>query len=161
MSKLKFSGNIEIEIGKYNLEKKDVESIFIPEVCEIISILHEKYKNRRDQLLASRKRRQAHYDQGKYPEYPPKDSEISRGDWCVGNIPNNLLVRKVEVCVPTSSKEEMVKHYDEAWGASSVIFDLEDTMVSRVDTMINAHKNIVEVAKERPEIFLHQHLHQW
>ena len=110
MSKIKFSGNIEIEIEKFNVSKEDVESIFIPEVCEVIQVLHEKFKNRRDQLLASRKRRQDHYDQGKYPEYPPKDSEVSTGDWVVGNIPNNLLKRKVEICVPTNSLEIMKKH---------------------------------------------------
>ena len=47
----------------------------------------------------------------------------------------------------------MKKHFVENWGASSVVFDLEDTMVSRVDTMINAHKNIVEISKSMPEIF--------
>jgi malate synthase len=130
-----------------------VESIFIPEVCEVIAILHDKFKNRRDQLLASRKRRQTHYDQGKYPEYPPKDSEISTSDWSVGGIPNNLLKRKVEICVPTNCIDEMKKNYVNDWGASSVIFDLEDSMVSRVDTMINAHNNIVSISKEMPEIF--------
>ena len=153
MSKLKFSGNIEIELNKFNVSKEDVESIFIPEVCEVIQSLHEKFKNRRDQLLASRKRRQSHYDQGKYPEYPPKDSEIATSDWVVGNVPVNLLKRKVEICIPTNSLDEMKKPYIDDWGASSVVFDLEDTMVSRVDTMINAHKNIVSISKNMPEIF--------
>ncbi len=153
MSKVKFSGNIEIEIAKFGVNKKDVESIFIPEVCELISILHSKFMNRRDQLLSSRKRRQEHFDQGKYPEYPPKDSDISLGDWQVGNIPNNLLKRKVEICVPTDSYEDMFDNYKSDWGASSVVFDLEDTMVSRVDTMINAHNNIVRIASEEPHIF--------
>jgi malate synthase len=153
MSKVKFSGNIEIELDKFKVDKNDVESIFIPEVCEVIQILHTKFKNRRDQLLASRKRRQSHYDQGKYPEYPPKDSEISTSNWVVGSIPNNLLKRKVEICVPTNSLEIMKKNYVEDWGASSVVFDLEDSMVSRVDTMIQAHKNIVDITKNMPEIF--------
>ena len=100
MSKVKFSGNIEIEIEKFGVDKKDVESIFIPEVCELISILHGKFMNRRDQLLSSRKRRQEHFDQGKYPEYPPKDSDISVSDWKVGNIPNNLLKGKSKFVSP-------------------------------------------------------------
>ena len=58
-----------------------------------------------------------------------------------------ILKRKVEICVPTNSLDEMKKPYLDDWGASSVVFDLEDTMVSRVDTMINAHKNIVSISK--------------
>jgi malate synthase len=153
MSKITFSGNLEIEIDKFNLPKETVQSIFIPEVCEIICLLHEKFKNRRDQLLSSRKRRQDHFDQGKYPEYPPKDSDISVGNWQVSSIPNNLLKRSVEVCVPTNSYDEMIQHYNENWGVSSVVFDLEDTMVSRVDTMVNAHQNIVDIATREPRIF--------
>ena len=116
MSKITFSGNLEIEIDKFNLPKETIQSIFIPEVCEVISLLHEKFKNRRDQLLSSRKRRQEHFDQGKYPEYPPKDSKISTSDWEVSTIPSNLLKRRVEICVPTDSYEEMIRHYDESWG---------------------------------------------
>ena len=95
MAKLSFSGNIEIEVDKFGVSKEDVESVFIPLMfVRLYKILHDKFKNRRDQLLASRKRRQSHYDQGKYPEYPPKDSEISVEDWVVGNSLKIYLKKK-------------------------------------------------------------------
>ena len=43
--------------------------IFTPEALKLIINLNEKLRNRRDQLLATRLRKQEHYDQGKYPEY--------------------------------------------------------------------------------------------
>ena len=45
MSKINFSGNILIDTGDFNVSKSDVEKIFTPEACELISFLHDKFKN--------------------------------------------------------------------------------------------------------------------
>ena len=122
------------------------------EVINFVQEAHSKLALRHGQLLATRQKKQTHYDQGKYPEYPDKDSEIASGDWNTSQVPENLLDRRVEICVPSTDADEVKKVYEaKESDVSSFIFDFEDTVIPRAESLIEGYRNIYEVINSLQE----------
>ena len=115
-------------------------------IISFVQEAHSALTLRHGQLMANRHKKQSHYDQGKYPEYPDKDTDVSKGEWSVSQVPENLLDRRVELCVPSCDKNEVQKIYDAKESkVSSFIFDFEDTVIPSAEHLIEGYKNLYEV----------------
>lgn len=142
------AGTRKFEIIISNNLKNDLISkeLINDEIISFIEEAHNKLSLRHGQLIATRHKKQNHYDQGKYPEYPDKDSEIASGNWSTSQVPENLLDRRVELCVPSSDFEEVKKvFYAKEHHISSFIFDFEDTVIPSSTSILNGFKNVHEV----------------
>jgi len=136
---------VNISIQNLSGELQSIcNEIFTPATLGLIVCLNKKLMKRRDQLLATRKRKQEHYDQGKYPEYPDKLSDVVVGDWAVSTLPEDLKTRRVEITGPATDKCNIAKmcYGDGDILADVATIDFEDTIVPSFDNIIDGYNNV-------------------
>src|SRR5665213_3010307 len=83
-----------------------------PRTAEILSrvalefraLLHRYFDARRLALLEQRAARQALFDQGALPDFPPETADVRAADWKIAPIPPDLLDRRVEITGPVDRK---------------------------------------------------------
>src|ERR1044072_8548840 len=56
---------------------------------EFLMELHERFNDRRLELLKAREERQVRFDAGELPDFPRETLEIRASDWTVGDIPSD------------------------------------------------------------------------
>ncbi len=97
--------------------------ILTPEALRFVATLAREFEERRQQLLARRKTRQAEIDAGKFPDFLPETADIRRASWTAAPIPADLTDRRVEITGPVDRK--MIIN---ALNSSASVFmaDLED-----------------------------------
>jgi malate synthase len=85
------------------VEGRAVE-ILTPEALAFVADLHRRFDARRRELLAARAARQARFDAGELPDFPPETADVRAADWTVGPIPADLQDRRVEITGPVDRK---------------------------------------------------------
>lgn len=100
------------------------DEILTLEALDFITALHRRFNQRRLDLLARRRDRQADIDQGKLPDFLPETRSIREGDWKIAPVPADLQDRRVEITGPVDRK--MVINALNS-GASTFMADFEDS----------------------------------
>lgn len=100
------------------------DKILTSEALDFIATLHRRFNQRRLDLLARRRDRQADIDQGKLPDFLPETRSIREGDWKIAPVPADLQDRRVEITGPVDRK--MVINALNS-GASTFMADFEDS----------------------------------
>ena len=117
--------------------------ILSPEALRFVGQLASEFEDRRQELLARRKVRQAEIDAGHFPDFLPETAEIRQKEWTVAPIPRDLMDRRVEIAGPVDRK--MVINALNS-GASVFMADFEDanspTWENNVDGQINVRDAI-------------------
>ncbi|CAN7387080.1 malate synthase A [Caulobacter sp. LjRoot300] len=85
------------------VEGRAVE-ILTPEALAFVADLHRRFDARRRELLAARTARQARFDAGELPDFPPETAALRAADWTVAPIPADLQDRRVEITGPVDRK---------------------------------------------------------
>ncbi|RMF59229.1 MAG: malate synthase A, partial [Calditrichaeota bacterium] len=100
------------------------ERVLTFEALEFVVKLHREFNQRRLELLEKRRVRQEEIDSGKLPDFLPETAHI-RNDksWKVGNIPDDLQRRHVEITGPVDRKM-MINALNS--GADVFMADFED-----------------------------------
>jgi len=80
------------------------EELLSPAALNFLVSLHERFAPRVDEILAARRTRQARFDAGELPDFPPETRQVRESDWQVAPIPQDLLDRRVEITGPTDRK---------------------------------------------------------
>ena len=80
------------------------EEILTDGALGFIAELHERFDVRRRELLAARVEWQKRFDSGELPDFPEETRHIRESDWKIGQIPADLLDRRVEITGPTNAK---------------------------------------------------------
>jgi len=70
----------------------------------LLLALHDRYDERRRELLARRQARQAELDAGQLPDFLPETAVIRSSDWRVEPVPADLQDRRVEITGPVDRK---------------------------------------------------------
>lgn len=143
-----------IEIGSnISISKKawdgSGQEIFVPNLVNIISTLHQKFEPRRQELLKARKNRQEKFDAGSLPSYEDKTSEACTGDWKIKNIPQDFMQRRVEITGPVNDPKmviNMLSRNSEGYRADTAMVDFEDSMKPSFDNVIQGIKNVIAAA---------------
>lgn len=123
-----------------------VQELFPPELLSLLTHMHEKFNHRRLQLLLDRKERQARYDQGEVPQFLDKKSEAVTGNWKVGRIPEELLIRRVEITGPVNSAKmviNMLNRTNEGHRADMAMLDFEDSLKPTFKNLLDGYKNVI------------------
>src|SRR5262245_60231114 len=104
-----------------------------------VAELHERFDERRRELLAARVERQKRFDAGELPDFPSETLNIRESDWKVGPIPHDLLDRRVEITGPTNAK--MVVNALNS-GARVFMADFEDATAPAWDELVQGQINL-------------------
>ncbi len=106
---------------------------------EFLSELHERFNERRLKLLEKRKDRQARFDAGELPDFRDDTRNIRESDWTVGQVPRDLLDRRVEITGPTNAKM-LINALNS--GAKVFMADFEDATSPTWDELIQGQVNL-------------------
>ena len=109
-----------IEITEHGLS----DEVFTPEATAFVADLVRTFRDRRIELLRSRRIRQEKFDAGLRPDFLSETAEIRSGTWTVSPPPKDLLDRRVEITGPPERKM-MINALNS--GARVFMADFEDS----------------------------------
>ena len=122
--------------------KEEYKQIITPESMAFVADLHRKFNSTRKELLANRLKVQKEIDSGKMPTFSDKTRVIREDDsWTVGEIPQDLEDRRVEITGPVEIKM-MINALNS--GANVFMADFEDSNSPTWDNNIQGHINLIE-----------------
>ena len=119
--------------------------ILTDEALNFLTALHEEFNETRLNLLGRRVQQQRLFDQGKYPAFPEATRNIRKEDWTAGNIPNDLLDRRVEITGPTDRKM-MINALNS--GAKTFMADLEDSTSPTWQNVMEGQVNLKDAVNK-------------
>ncbi|WP_404461592.1 malate synthase A [Sutcliffiella horikoshii] len=115
------------------------ETVLTQEALSFIEKLHHNFNERRKELLAERKERQARIDRGEQLNFLDSTKAIRTSDWKVNEIPQDLQDRRVEITGPVDRK--MIIHALNS-GAKVFMADFEDASSPTWSNMIEGQINL-------------------
>lgn len=115
------------------------EEVLTHEALAFVAELHRRFDGRRRELLAAREERQRAFDAGALPDFLTETQAIREGDWRIGDIPADLLDRRVEITGPTDRK--MVINALNS-GAKVFMADFEDATAPSWANLIEGQVNL-------------------
>ena len=92
------------EIQFKGFEAVQYKSILTKEASAFLIQLHERFNERRLQLLEEREIEQAYFDAGNFPSFPEETKLVREDDWVCERLPKDLLDRRVEITVQLREK---------------------------------------------------------
>jgi malate synthase len=113
--------------------------ILTEEAVRFVGLLHERFADRRDELLARRAARREEVARTGQLGFLPETAEIRGGDWRVAAAPTDLQDRRVEMTGPTERKM-MINALNS--GAKVWLADLEDANTPHWANVIGGQVNL-------------------
>jgi malate synthase len=120
-------------------EIRGANEILTPSALEFLAELHERFNDRRLELLERREERQDRFDAGELPDFREDTSDIREAEWTVGSIPHDLQDRRVEITGPTNAKM-LINALNS--GAKVFMADFEDATSPTWDELIQGQVNL-------------------
>ena len=124
------------------------ETIFSNEALAFVEKLHRQFQPVRKELLARRAKRQAEFDAGGLPAFPPETEGIRGGAWKVAAAPPDLRRRWVEITGPVERKM-MINAFNS--GADVFMADFEDSLSPTWENVAVGQANLVDAVRRRIE----------
>ena len=125
--------------------QKDLKSsypeILTNEALDFLMQLHEKFNNKRLELLERRVSQQAIFDKGAFPEFPRETNDIRESSWVAASLPEDLLDRRVEITGPVDRK--MIINALNS-GAKVFMADFEDSNAPTWSNLMEGQQNLVD-----------------
>ncbi|SRR5579875_448792 len=121
------------------------ERVLTPEAIEFLVELHDRFDDRRRQLLALRADRQARFDRGERPDFLEETRAIRLGSWSVPEAPKPLADRRVEITGPVDRKM-MINALNS--GAKVFMADFEDANSPTWDNIMAGQVNLQDAVRE-------------
>src|SRR5579884_427990 len=78
--------------------------ILSPDALRFVATLVRAFRDRREELLQRRARRQAELDAGNLPDFLPETEHIRNSEWTIAPVPPDLQDRRVEITGPVERK---------------------------------------------------------
>ncbi len=118
--------------------------ILTPEAMAFAVGLQRKFNERRKELLAARRVRQAKLDAGEKPDFLPETKSVRDADWVVAPLPADLLDRRVEITGPVERK--MIINALNS-GAKVFMADFEDSTTPTWANVIEGQLNLKDAIR--------------
>ena len=120
------------------------EDLLTPDALAFLAQLHRLANDRRVQLLAARRKRQARYDAGELPNFRADTAAIREGEWRVAPIPAALTDRRVEITGPVERK--MIINALNS-GAKVFMADFEDSSAPSLHNQLDGQVNLRDAVR--------------
>jgi len=134
---IKINGNI---LSRYS-------EIISDEALQFIKEIHEKFNDKRLELLNERKKRQKTIDDGGKLDFINETKKIRDSNWKIKNIPEDLLKRQVEITGPPVPKKMFISALNS--GADCYMTDFEDSLTPTFDNLMQGHLNIKDAVRKK------------
>ena len=121
--------------------KNYYNEILTNEALDFLVHLHEKFNDRRIQLLQSRVEQQKVFDNGNFPTFPSETKKIREGNWVAASLPEDLLDRRVEITGPVERK--MIINALNS-GAKVFMADFEDSNSPSWENCMEGQQNLID-----------------
>lgn len=118
---------------------EDFNEILTSDALLFVEKLVDKFSERRKSLLLKRKVKQREIDNGVLPDFLPETKGIRESQWTIGDIPQDLLDRRVEITGPVDRKM-MINGLNS--DASVFMADLEDANSPTWENVIRGQINL-------------------
>src|SRR5919199_2063424 len=115
--------------------------VLTPEALELVARLHRRFDGVRHGLLESRTRRQDLVRRGATFDFLPETEQIREGDWTIGEVPEDLADRRVEITVPTDRKM-LINALNS--GARTIMADFEDSLSPTWENVVGGQANVID-----------------
>jgi len=130
--------------GTEGIEVIDAESgrdeeILSDEALAFVAALQREFRQQRRRLLSARADRQRSLDSGEWPDFNPATRSIRAADWQVGDVPKDLLDRRVEITGPAERKM-MINALNS--GARVFMCDFEDALSPTWHNVVQGQRNL-------------------
>ncbi|HKV58934.1 MAG TPA: malate synthase A [Ktedonobacteraceae bacterium] len=134
LENIEFSGEVTPEFAE----------ILTPEAMGFVAMLVRAFRDRREELLQRRARRQAEIDAGTMPDFLPETEHIRNSDWTIAPIPDDLQDRRVEITGP--SERKMVINALNS-GAKVFMADFEDSLSPTWERTVSGQINLRDAVR--------------
>jgi malate synthase len=131
------SAGIEIKAQVEN----GFDEVLTDEALSFVAELHNRFDDRRRELLQRRAERRARFAAGEMLDFLPDTKDVREGDWQVAPAPPKLQDRRVEITGPTERK--MVINALNS-GARGFMADFEDANSPTWENMIQGQINLTQ-----------------
>jgi malate synthase len=118
---------------------RGAEEVLTPSALEFLAELHERFNERRLDLLEAREERQDRFDAGELPDFQEDTRDIREAEWTIGSIPSDLLDRRVEITGPTNAKM-LINALNS--GAQAFMADFEDATSPTWEELVQGQVNL-------------------
>jgi malate synthase len=115
------------------------DEVLTEAALEFLAELHERFDQRRLQLLDRRQERQDRFDAGELPDFGADTADIRESEWTIGSIPGDLMDRRVEITGPTNAKM-LINALNS--GAKVFMADFEDATSPTWDELVQGQINL-------------------
>jgi malate synthase len=122
------------------------DDVLTDDALAFVAALHERFGDRRLELLERRAERRARLAAGESLDFLPETRAIREGDWSVAPVPPPLQDRRVEITGPTERK--MVINALNS-GARGFMADFEDANSPTWRNMIEGQINLTDAIERR------------
>jgi len=123
--------------------------VLTTEALEFLADLHERFAERRDELLAARENRREEARRTGKLDFLSETKQVRESDWQVAAAPQDLRDRRVEITGPTDRKMTINAMNS---GAKVWLADLEDSNTPHWDNVISGQVNLVDAVRKRVEL---------
>jgi malate synthase len=113
--------------------------VLTTDALELLMELHERFDERRLELLERRMERQDRFDAGELPDFREDTREIREAEWTVSPAPADLQDRRVEITGPTNAKM-LINALNS--GAKVFMADFEDATSPVWDELVQGQVNL-------------------
>jgi malate synthase len=140
--KVAATGSQGLEIAGPKAPRQD--EILTPEALAFVADLAHHFHPRLKLLLKARDVRQARFDAGELPDFRPDTKQIRESDWRVGEIPADLMDRRVEITGPVERK--MIINALNS-GAKVFMADFEDSLAPTWQNVVEGQANLMDAVR--------------
>ncbi|WP_343486578.1 malate synthase A [Allomuricauda sp. d1] len=116
-------------------------NVLCDEAMEFLEMLQTNFNDARLSLLKTRKKQQALFDTGSFPEFPVETKQIREAEWKAAPIPHDLLDRRVEITGPVDRK--MIINALNS-GANTFMADFEDSNAPTWSNCVEGQQNLMD-----------------
>jgi malate synthase len=126
------------------LDSDRYDEILSDDARAFLAELHGRFEPTRRALLAARAERQATFDRGELPSFPPETKEIRDADWRVPPAPADLADRRVEITGPVDRKMTINALNS---GARMFMADFEDSCSPTWFNLVDGQANMKDAVR--------------
>ena len=122
------------------------DEILTPPALEFVALLHEKFADTRDSLIAARAHKYEQVRSSRTLDFLPETATIRADHWTVAPAPSALMDRRAEITVPATPAKMAINALNS--GAKVWLADLEDACTPTWHNLLDSQVSLRDATRE-------------